>query len=95
MGIAADRPRIAVIDEFPLLARASPALPSIIERALDPAAQRTNTPVRLLLCGSALSFMGKLLSGPAPLRGLAGLELIVSTLSAGILAIRINPSRWV
>jgi hypothetical protein len=36
--------------------------------------------VRLLLCGSALSFMGKLLSGHAPLRGRAGLELIVSTL---------------
>jgi AAA+ ATPase superfamily predicted ATPase len=80
MRIAAGGPRIAVIDEFPLLARASPALPSIIQRALDPPAQRANTPVRLLLCGSALSFMGKLLSGHAPLRGRAGLELIVSTL---------------
>ena len=73
-------PTIAVIDEFPFLAKASPALPSIIQRALDPGAQHTNTPVRLLLCGSALSFMGKLLSGSAPLRGRAGLELIVPTL---------------
>lgn len=78
----ADRghPAVAVIDEFPFLAAASPALPSIIQRALDPAAQHTNTPVRLLLCGSALSFMGKLLAGNAPLRGRAGLELVVPTL---------------
>jgi AAA+ ATPase superfamily predicted ATPase len=74
------RPTVAVIDEFPLLAKASPALPSIIQRALEPAAQRTNTPVRLLLCGSALSFMGGLLSGNAPLRGRSGLELVVPTL---------------
>ncbi|MFF7392537.1 ATP-binding protein [Streptomyces scabiei] len=73
-------PTVAVIDEFPFLAKASPSLPSIIQRALDPAAQRTNTPVRLLLCGSALSFMGRLLSGNAPLRGRAGLELVVPTL---------------
>lgn len=78
----ADRghPTVAVIDEFPFLAKASPALPSIIQRALDPTAQHTNTPVRLLLCGSALSFMGQLLAGNAPLRGRAGLELVVPTL---------------
>ncbi|OMI41172.1 putative ATP/GTP binding protein [Streptomyces sparsogenes DSM 40356] len=78
----ADRggPTTAVIDEFPFLAKASPALPSIIQRALDPTAQHANTPVRLLLCGSALSFMGSLLAGNAPLRGRAALELVVPTL---------------
>jgi AAA+ ATPase superfamily predicted ATPase len=81
MRIAHDgRPTVAVIDEFPFLAKASPSFPSIIQRALDPTAQRANTPVRLLLCGSALSFMGRLLSGSAPLRGRAGLELVVPTL---------------
>jgi AAA+ ATPase superfamily predicted ATPase len=80
LRIATDGPTVAVIDEFPFLAKASPALPSIIQRVLDPTAQHTNTPVRLLLCGSALSFMGRLLSGNAPLRGRAGLELIVPTL---------------
>ncbi|MGI5286911.1 AAA family ATPase [Nonomuraea polychroma] len=74
------RPVTAVIDEFPFLAKASPPLPSVIQRALDPAAQHTNTPVRLLLCGSAVSFMSRLLSGSAPLRGRAGLELLVPTL---------------
>lgn len=80
LALAPDRPVPVVIDEFPFLARSSPALPSIIQRALDPGAQRTNTRVRLLLCGSALSFMGSLLSGTAPLRGRAGLELVVPTL---------------
>src|SRR3984957_1941017 len=80
MRIAADGPTPVVIDEFPFLAKATPALPSLIQRALDPSAQRRNTPVRLLLCGSALPFMGKLLAGNAPLRGRAGLELVVPTL---------------
>ncbi|WP_220182842.1 hypothetical protein [Sphaerisporangium album] len=80
LRIATTRPTVAVFDEFPFLAKASPALPSIIQRALDPTAQRGNTPVRLLLCGSALSFMGRILSGNAPLRGGAGLELVVPTL---------------
>lgn len=80
MRIATAGPTVVVIDEFPFLAKASPALPSIIQRALDPTAQRGNSPVRLLLCGSALSFMGRLLSGNAPLRGRAGLELVVPTL---------------
>lgn len=80
LRIATNGPTVAVIDEFPFLAKASPALPSIIQRALDPSARRGNTPVRLLLCGSALSFMGRLLSGNAPLRGRAGLELVVPTL---------------
>jgi hypothetical protein len=80
MRLATDGPKPVVIDEFPFLAEATPALPSLIQRALEPAAQRRNTPVRLLLCGSALSFMGKLLAGSAPLRGRAGLELLVPTL---------------
>lgn len=80
MRVAADGPKPVVIDEFPFLVKASPSLPSLIQRALEPSAQRGNTPVRLLLCGSALSFMGKLLAGSAPLRGRAGLELVVPTL---------------
>jgi hypothetical protein len=80
MRLAANGPKPVVIDEFPFLAKATPALPSLIQRALEPAAQRRNTPVRLLLCGSALSFMEKLLAGSAPLRGRAGLELLVPTL---------------
>ncbi|MCF2526118.1 AAA family ATPase [Yinghuangia soli] len=70
-----------VIDEFPYLARANSELPSVIQEALRPLRdQRAASRTRLLLCGSALSFMGSLLSGNAPLRGRAGLELIVRPL---------------
>lgn len=80
MSLATAGPLPVVLDEFPYLAQASPHLPSLIQRALGPDGQRRGTPVRLLLCGSALSFMGRLLVGNAPLRGRASLELIVPTL---------------
>ncbi|TDC28012.1 ATP-binding protein [Streptomyces sp. 8K308] len=73
-------PLTVVLDEFPFLAKASPELPSLLQRALGPQGRRTGGPVRLLLCGSALAFMGGLLSGNAPLRGRASLELVVPTL---------------
>lgn len=74
------QPIPVIIDEFPYLVKASPELPSVIQRAFDPARRRQATPIRLLLCGSAQSFMNKLLVGSAPLRGRASLELIVPTL---------------
>ncbi len=66
-----------VIDEFPYLVKASPGLPSIIQRELGPGGTGHASRARLLLCGSAMSVMGGLMSGQAPLRGRAGLELIV------------------
>jgi hypothetical protein len=66
-----------VIDEFPFLVKASPSLPSIIQRELGPSGSGRDSSVRLLLCGSAMSVMGQLLAGPAPLRGRASLELLV------------------
>jgi len=76
-GLSKDRPVPVVIDEFPFLVSASPSLPSIIQRELGPGGSGRNSRVRLLLCGSAMSVMGGLLAGHAPLRGRAGLELIV------------------
>jgi uncharacterized protein len=72
-----DRPRAVVIDEFPFLVKASPSLPSIIQRELGPSGSGRDSSVRLLLCGSAMSVMGQLLAGSAPLRGRASLELLV------------------
>ena len=70
-----------ILDEFPYLARANPSLPSILQNALGPRRpEREHSRARLLLCGSALSFMGGLLAGSAPLRGRASLELVVPTL---------------
>ena len=67
---------IVVIDEFPYLSGSAPGLPSIIQRELDQAVTAGTGP-SLLLCGSAMSVMGKILSGSAPLRGRANLELVV------------------
>jgi uncharacterized protein len=80
LRLGTDKAVPVVIDEFPYLCSASPSLPSIIQKAYSPRRyERMNSKTRLLLCGSALSFMGKLLAGQAPLRGRAGLDLIVST----------------
>lgn len=81
LALAEDRQLPVVIDEFPYLVKAAPALPSIIQSALAPRrAERRRSRARLLLCGSAMSFMGSILAGTAPLRGRAGLELIVPTM---------------
>ncbi|NMO50101.1 ATP-binding protein [Actinoplanes sp. TBRC 11911] len=72
-----DQPAILAIDEFPFLSKASPALPSIIQRELGPGGSGRTSAARLLLCGSAMPVMGGLLAGQAPLRGRASLELVI------------------
>ena len=69
---------LIVLDEFPYLSKASPALPSLIQRALEPRGIARQSRSRLLLSGSAMSVMGRLLSGSAPLRGRASLELVLA-----------------
>jgi AAA+ ATPase superfamily predicted ATPase len=81
LALGNDAPVAVVIDEFPYLVRANPALPSILQNALAPRRpEREGSRSRVLLCGSAVTFMGTLLAGNAPLRGRAGLELVVPTL---------------
>jgi AAA+ ATPase superfamily predicted ATPase len=81
LALGSERPLPVVIDEFPYLARQNSALPSIIQAAYGPRrSQRLASRTRLLLCGSAISFMGGLLSGSAPLRGRASLDLVVHSL---------------
>ncbi|MGH7867941.1 MAG: AAA family ATPase [Candidatus Dormibacteraceae bacterium] len=95
LALGREHPIPAVIDELPYLVKASPSLPSIIQQAFGPRReQRINSRTRLLLCGSAMSFMGKLLSGSAPLRGRAGLELVVPTLDYRDAAQFWNISDW-
>ena len=81
LGLGRDRPMPVVLDEFPYLAHASPSLPSLIQSAYGPRRTgRVSSRTRLLLCGSAMSFMGRILSGDAPLRGRAGLDMVVRPL---------------
>jgi len=80
-GLAADRPVPLVIDEFPYLLKSSPVLPSLIRQRIDEGQVVPGAPARLLLCGSAMTVMGGLLGGSAPLRGRAGLEMVVQPLA--------------
>lgn len=81
LALGEDRPVTVAIDELPYLTKANPELPSVIQAAFGPRREeRLRSRTRLLLCGSAMSFMGRLLSGTAPLRGRAGLEMVVPTL---------------
>jgi uncharacterized protein len=78
-ALAERGPVAIIIDEFPYLVDASPSLPSLLRRALDRRgpSMGSSSQARLLLCGSAMSVMGRMLSGNAPLRGRAGLELVL------------------
>ncbi|MGH3165039.1 MAG: AAA family ATPase [Trebonia sp.] len=79
LALAGQGPVPLIIDEFPYLVKANPALPSLLRREID---NRGPSPgggshARILLCGSAMSVMGGLLAGNAPLRGRAGLEMVI------------------
>ncbi|HWG28788.1 AAA family ATPase, partial [Actinospica sp.] len=78
MRLGTEAPVPVIIDEFPYLSAATQALPSYLQHALSPLSfAKENTRTRLILCGSALTTMSQLLSGSAPLRGRATLELVV------------------
>jgi uncharacterized protein len=72
------RPPLLVLDEFPYLSQETPGLPSIIQGLYDglgPGASAPRAPMRLILCGSAMSVMAGLLSGTKALRGRGSLDL--------------------
>lgn len=70
------RPLTVVIDEFPYLLRHSPELSSVIQSFVDQS-RDSQTALRLVLCGSALSVMDRLLSGTKALRGRASVDVRV------------------
>jgi uncharacterized protein len=67
---------LVVIDEFPYLLAHSPELPSVLQRTLD-ASRDGGPPIRLVLCGSALSVMANLLTGTQALRGRASTDIVI------------------
>lgn len=79
MDLGRERETLVVLDEFPYLLEHSPELESILQRVYGPRhPARTRNRTRLILCGSSISIMSKLLNGTAPLRGRAGMDLRVS-----------------
>jgi hypothetical protein len=67
-----------VLDEFGHVLEATPGVDSVVASALGPAAQRARAGrARLILCGSAIAMLSALTAGQAPLRGRAGMELVM------------------
>ena len=74
---ATPSPRLVVIDEYPYLLAKSPDIASAIQLGYDASRLGRQPPLRLILCGSAMSVMAGLLSGQRALRGRAVLDLVV------------------
>ena len=70
------RPMV-VLDEFGHVLEADRSVESVLAGALGPGASDGRGSARLILCGSAISMMRALTAGQAPLRGRAGLELLM------------------
>lgn len=68
-------PLLLVIDELPYVLQHSPEVPSILQMLYDEARSTEGPAVRIILCGSAMSIMSRLLSGTKALRGRARLDL--------------------
>jgi AAA+ ATPase superfamily predicted ATPase len=67
-----------ILDEFGHIIAADPSVESILTAALGPGALgKSASKARIILCGSAIAMMRALSEGEAPLRGRAGLELIM------------------
>lgn len=78
-GLPTDRgPAVVILDEFPYLLNHAPELPSLVQRFID-RTRESDSPVRLILCGSALSVMAGLLEGSQALRGRASSDIVVRT----------------
>ena len=76
---AVQDPLVVVLDEFQWLWDAQPALDSLIQRRWDEW-QRARTPITLVLCGSSLVHMSRLLESARPLYGRADYRPLIMPL---------------
>ena len=75
-----EQPTTFVLDEFPYLVEADPALPSLLQRAWD-TWEREVSGLKLILCGSSIAFMESLLEEKNPLYGRQTLKIDLAPLS--------------
>lgn len=91
LALGADGPVPVVIDEFGHVLEADGSIDSTIAVAFGPGARRRqSSKARLVLCGSAISVMRALTAGEAPLRGRAGMELVMHADDYRAAAARLN-----
>jgi hypothetical protein len=82
-----------VLDEFGYLLEADPGVDSVFAAAFGPGGRRRSPgQTRLILCGSAIAVMGALTAGQAPLRGRAGMELVMQPFGYRAAARRLEPA---
>ena len=84
LGRRSSGPQVLVLDEYPYLRHRSPELDSTIQALMDESASGDlgsgwQSPVTIIVCGSAMSVMAGILSGTSPMRGRAGLDLPLSS----------------
>ena len=90
--LGADGMTPVVLDEFGHILEADASVDSVIAAALGPGARHKNVgQARLILCGSAIAMIQNLFSGQAPLRGRAGLELLMQADDYRVAAMRLPP----
>lgn len=78
LRLGSEKPVPVILDEFGHVLEAAPGVDSVAATSLGPAAQRTRPgQARIILCGSAIALLAALTAGEAPLRGRAGLELVM------------------
>ena len=83
LGTRGTQPQLLVIDEYPYLQQNNPDLDSAVQAVMDEAAaggltEGWTAPVGIVLCGSAMSVMTRILSGTSPLRGRATLDMALA-----------------
>lgn len=78
LRLGADGPVPVVLDEFGHIMEAESSIDSVVATMLGPGSRRANPgQARLILCGSAIALLAALTAGQAPLRGRAGMELVM------------------
>ena len=76
--LGASRAIPIVLDEFGHVLEADRSVDSVVASAFGPGSGNVeSSSARLVLCGSAIALMRSLTAGSAPLRGRAGLELVM------------------
>jgi len=91
---ARDEPLLLVLDEFPYLCEADPALPSTLQARWD---HRGGSKLSIVLAGSHVGLMEQLVAADAPLFGRADAHLRLAPFSwreAGLLVGGDDPAAW-